>query len=72
MPDVPMVTLVAVDRLRLVLQGPQAYFERFHAGTVMRVGVDALPGTTFDATVVDVRRRASSALEHVSTTGTGA
>ena len=53
-PDSPVLTVVAVDHLRLDLRVPQELFGRVDGGTPMQVEVDALGGARFGATITDV------------------
>jgi RND family efflux transporter MFP subunit len=53
-PDAPVLELVAVSRLRLDLQVPQAYFGRVAPGTAVSLGLDALPGESIDTRVTEV------------------
>lgn len=53
-PDTAVMELVAVERLRLELDVPQAYFGRIDTGTPVTVRVDALAGEPRDASVNEV------------------
>lgn len=53
-PDVAVLELVAVDRLRLDLQVPQAYFGRVTPGTSVRVRLDAMPEEPLETEVTEV------------------
>jgi RND family efflux transporter MFP subunit len=53
-PDTAIMELVAVERLRLELAVPQAYFGRIRKGTPVRVDVDALADDSLDADVSEV------------------
>ena len=52
--DTNVLLLVATDRLQLDLRVPQQYFRRVAAGTVINIGVDALPGRNIEAQVEQV------------------
>lgn len=53
-PGTAVLDLVAVDRLRLDLQVPQAYFGRVGRGTPVAVRLDALPDRTLEASIGEI------------------
>ena len=53
-PGTAVLELVAVDRLRLDLRVPQAYFGRVDGATPVKVRVDALPHRSIEATISEI------------------
>lgn len=53
-PDAPVMTLVAVDVLRLDLQVPQGYFGRIGRQTAVSLRLEALPNERVDATITEI------------------
>ena len=52
--DSNVLLLVSTEQLQLDLRVPQRYFRRVAVGTVVNIGVDALPGRNIEAQVVQV------------------
>ncbi|MDX1609488.1 MAG: efflux RND transporter periplasmic adaptor subunit [Halofilum sp. (in: g-proteobacteria)] len=53
-PATPILELVRVDHLRLDLRAPQTYFGRVSPDTGVRVRLDAIPDTMFEARITTI------------------
>ena len=50
-PGSPVLTLVAVDDLRIEFRVPQEFYSRINTQSALSVTLDALPGRVFDGTI---------------------
>ena len=50
-PGSPVLTLVAVDDLRIELRVPQEFYSRINTQSALSITLDALPGRVFDGTI---------------------